>query len=397
MNASVGLPEALERAASALPEAADAIRPANGDPVALLRALDVEAAARVLGWLLAHEPEAGAELAEVWVEDEAAASGPLLRVRDADLPKAGRKALHRARHRLRSRGVDVPEAPLAAVVAKLPRIADELEAAFVSALDPRGARLAYLVESNPAGGVRLFELMLDEQRGIVEFEAYATGRSKARRFLRELRARERFPAVEAPPEAVRALVRRIAESQPAERPLPRGFGEFRAHLAEPAAQARTPGELAREALGAQAQADSLARAAELVRQGELGPWPAATAVLEKIAEGIHELAKSPLLVSAAARREQAQRVLAEAQGDVFGEPFATQTAQRFEESAYVLWKTGRPADAAACLAAAEAFRGSASAENPVARALLEAVLGTVLAALDEAAPAGAEPSLLVKP
>jgi len=31
MSASVGLPEGLERAASALPGDADAIRPANGD------------------------------------------------------------------------------------------------------------------------------------------------------------------------------------------------------------------------------------------------------------------------------------------------------------------------------------------------------------------------------
>ena len=53
MSTSVGLPEALERAATALPGDADAIRPANGDPAALLRALDAEAAARVLGWLLA--------------------------------------------------------------------------------------------------------------------------------------------------------------------------------------------------------------------------------------------------------------------------------------------------------------------------------------------------------
>ena len=35
-QSGVGLPEALERAASALPAEADAIRPANGDPAQLL-------------------------------------------------------------------------------------------------------------------------------------------------------------------------------------------------------------------------------------------------------------------------------------------------------------------------------------------------------------------------
>ncbi|MFI5216358.1 MAG: hypothetical protein ACHQ3O_07430 [Candidatus Limnocylindria bacterium] len=397
MSTSVGLPEALERAATALPGDADGIRPANGDPAALLRALDAEAAARVLGWLLANEPEAGAELADTWAEDPDAASGPLPRLQAGALPKVGRKALSRARHRLRSRGIEIPEAQPAAVVAKLPPIEEELRAAFVSAVDPRGTRLAYLVESNPAGGVRLFELVLDEERGIVEFEVYATGRSKARQFLRDLRARERFPAVEAPADAVRALVKKIAEGQPTARPLPRGFIEFRSHVAEPAAGAHTPGALAREALGDGADAAALARAAEMVQRHEIGPWPTGAPVLEKVAERIAELGKSQLVISPAARREQGQSLLAEAQAEIFAEPVGGYTAQRFEESAYVLWKTGREPDAKACLAAAQAFRSGEAGENPVARALLEAVLAPVLASLDEPAAREAEPSLLVKP
>lgn len=397
MSTSVGLPEALERAATALPGDADAIRPANGDPAALLRALDSEAAARVLGWLLAHEPEAGAELADTWAEDPDAASGPLPRLQGDGLPKAGRKALSRARHRLRSRGIEVADAPPAAVVAKLPAIEEELQAAFVSAVDPRGTRLAYLVESNPAGGVRLFELVLDEERGIVEFEVYATGRSKARQFLRDLRTRERFASVAAPADAVRALIQRVAEGQPASRPLPRGFIEFRARVAVPKPGARTPGALAREALGAATDSQTLARAVELVRRHEVGPWPTAAPVLAKVAERIDELAKSSLVISAAARREQAQSLLAQAQGEVFAEPVGGYTARRFEESAYVLWKTGREEDAKACLAAAQAFEGTSAAENPVARALLETVLAPVLAGLEEPAPREAEPSLLVKP
>jgi hypothetical protein len=398
MSTSVGLPEALERAATALPGDADAIRPANGDPAALLRALDAEAAVRVLDWLLRFEPEAGAELAEIWAEEPDAASGPLSRLQGDALPKPGRKALSRALHRLRSRGVELASAPPAAVVAKLPPIEEELQAAFVSAIDPRGTRLAYLAESNPAGGVRLFELVLDEERGILEFEVYATGRSKARQFLRDLRARERFPAVESPADAVRALVQRIAERQPASRPLPRGFIEFRAHVAEPKPGAQTPGELAREALGGAADAQALVRRAEeLVRSHELGPWPTAGPGLEKLAERIGELAKSPLVISPAARREQAQSLLAEAQAEIFAEPVGAYTAQRLEESAYVLWKTGREEDARACLAAAQAFRAGPAQENPIARALLEAVLAPVLAGLEEQAPREAEPSLLVKP
>ena len=52
----IGLPEALERAAAARPGDEDEIRPANGDPFALLSLLDAEASQRVLEWLLANEP-----------------------------------------------------------------------------------------------------------------------------------------------------------------------------------------------------------------------------------------------------------------------------------------------------------------------------------------------------
>src|SRR5499426_1562760 len=62
----IGLPEALERAASALPRAADAIRPANGDPGQLARGLAPADATAVLAWLLEHEPSAGMELALAW-------------------------------------------------------------------------------------------------------------------------------------------------------------------------------------------------------------------------------------------------------------------------------------------------------------------------------------------
>ena len=64
--AQLGLPEALERAASALPGDAGEIRPANGDPVQLRRSLDDEAACRVLSWLLRNEPASGGELASAW-------------------------------------------------------------------------------------------------------------------------------------------------------------------------------------------------------------------------------------------------------------------------------------------------------------------------------------------
>ena len=70
----MSLPEALENAATALSQHADAVRDANGDPQGLLDTRSAGAASEVLGWLLSNEPDAGEELALAWSESEAGAA-----------------------------------------------------------------------------------------------------------------------------------------------------------------------------------------------------------------------------------------------------------------------------------------------------------------------------------
>jgi hypothetical protein len=390
----VGLPEALERAATALPADSDDIRRANGDPTQLHRLLRPEAKTRVLQWLLENEPVGGGRLANAWTEEPDLDPIPLLEVDEGRLSKVAKKALRRAQHRLRSRGVAVAQKGAERVVATVGRVEDELSVGVLTPVDPRGARIAYLVEADPSGGARIFEVMLDEERGVVEFEVYSAGRSKVRRFLRELVQRDRRPAVEASPDAVRALIARVAGYQRSNRPAPRGFSEWRSRVATAPEGTPTPGETVREALG-EIDPGHVERATELVRQRELGPWPPENPALQTAAEKIVEIEKSELVVSASARREQADRIIDETCAEIFVEPFAPRCAERFEEMAYVYWKWGRDDDARACLAAADAFRSRAPADQPLARVMLEVLLAPVRDRLEEAAD-GEEDSLIVK-
>jgi hypothetical protein len=385
----MSLASALEGAASALPAHADAIRPANGDPDRLLEALSPAGAAQVLAWLLAEEVEAGEELALAWCETEKGAPA-LLAVDEAALPKPARKALRRALHRLRGRGVAVPTPAPPAVTAAPPKVDDVIEGAFVSSLDPSGARLAWLLEPNPGGGVRLFEMVIDEARGIVDFQAYTTSRSEARRFTRTLVQRERSPAVAVPSDALRALVARCAAAQPADRLPPRPFLEWRSRVT---AEGATPGDLAREALGDEPTPERVRQAAELVRSGAFGPWPVVTPALREAAEALREAAKSKLVVSEAQQRERADTVLREAADRVFDAPSRAVLAARLAETGYVLWKAGRGEDARACLSAARGVREGAVADQPVVLAMLEVALAPVLTELksEEAS------SLIVRP
>ena len=390
----IGLPEALERAAGALPQSADAIRPANGDPLQVYRGLGDEGAARVLGWLLANEPDAGAELAQAWADDPEVGTEALTGVDEQSLPKPGRKALRRARHRMRSRGVAWDEPRPAPMVATLPPVADELPMAMLSSLDPRGSCVAYLVERHPGGGARIFEVLLDEERGVVEFDVYTTGRSRARRFLREFSRRASYPGVEAPPQAVRALIARIAAGQPESRPAPRGFAEWRTRLAPEGDASETPGTLARAALGDEVTPGALERAAELVRERQLGPWPAPSEALKPVGERIEAAVGSALVVSDRSRQEQIDGVLDDALEEVFDAAHAGRTARRFEESAFILWKGGADEDARACLAAARALGEGPVRGHPAARAMLDVLFAPALEKRGEPEPG---PSSLVAP
>lgn len=379
----VGLPEALERAASALPEEAEAIRPANGDPAQLLELLGPERASTILRWLLEAEPADAAELVTAWAEDSEEGAAAVLAVSEEGLAKSARKTLRRAHHQLRSRGVAVPVVARETTVATLPPVEESVEEGWVTPLDPRGGRGVYLVASHPAGGLRLFEVVIDDSRGIAECRVYNSSRSRVRKFLKEFGRQGALGPVSVPSGAVRALVSRAAAAHPADRPLPRGFSEWRSSLnAEDTAA--TPGELAREALGATDEPSALRRAADLVRSGEIGPWPPENEALAGVAAKLGELAQGGvIIVSPSQRQAQAEAILEEAVAESLIGDYALQTAARFEETAYILWTREREADARDCLAAARAFRDRAP-DNPVARSMLETVLAPMLAEVERA-------------
>ena len=394
----MSLAAALERAADALHDDADVIRPANGDPRRLLEELSAEAAARVLGWLLREAPDEADELLEDWEEDDAGVA-VVLALSEDGLSKAGRKVLRRTRHRLRSRGVAGAEPAPRPVVAALPAIEDDFAAGLVTGPDPTGLQLAYLVEADPSGGGRLFELTLDADRGVVDLRVYGSSRSRIRGFLREVAGRSGLSAVEAPPDSIRALVARVAERQATDRPEPGELSEWRSHVAGAPADAVPPGALVASALSGDPSPASLRQVVERVQNGEVGPWPAPASVLEPVVERIRSRAESKLLVDATQRRQQADEALGESLGEVFTEAGAAATADRFRAAAYVHWRRDDEATAELYLSAAAAFEKLPVEDNPIARALLEATLAPLFASLeqDREPEEEAAPSLVAKP
>lgn len=373
----MSLPERLEQAAEALPGDADAIRPANGDPHQLLEGLDVEAAQRVLHWLFEHAPDEAAELAAAWLDEDGGADA-LAQIEEGTLPKPGRKSLRRVLHAARSRGIAVEGGqPAVAKVARLPDLEQEISAGYVSPLDPRGSRLVYLVESSPSGGARVFEVLIDHDRGIADFQVYRAGRKQVRDFVRDVTRRKGgYAAVEADPSAVKALVARAAERHPAGRPIPKPFPEWRTRLTKGVDDAMTPGEETRAALRAGhpessdvPDAEALERLADAVRARELGPWPPSPELLEGTVAALRARATENVEEAETALEEWTREAVAAL---YLGET-ARVCAERFEESAYVYWRRGEEALARACLVAADGLRADRGRDAPAVEALCEVV------------------------
>jgi len=352
----MSLPESLEHAASELPNLSDRIRPANGDPHRLLTELEGDQAVELLGWILRHEPGVAEDLVDAWGETEAGTS-VLLAQPETDLPKSARKLLRKAHHRLRSQGYEVAPRKTAADAPAVRRIAgpeDRWQAAHLSLPDFRGARMGYLVQPHPAGGARLFEIRFDEGRGILDFKVYNAGRSKVRGFLRSLTGSHARHLFEVDPEALCALVRRASLAQPADRPLPTGFVEWRSRLfPESLEAADTPGTRARRALvGHPSSATALEDVLEEVRAGRLGPWPPGTAWvgerMEQGRAGLAGLTGEAREKAIEAWLEQASVALAEHGGPGL-------IARHLEEMAWIRWRDERPDEARALIAVADAL------------------------------------------
>jgi len=390
----MSLPEALERAAGEFAHHADALRDANGDPDRLLETLSGEGASEVLAWLLGSEIEAGEELALAWCDNERGAE-PLQALAEDGLAKPARKVLRKALHRLRSRGVALAASSNREVVARLPSIDETIEVALVSPLDPRGSRMGYLVASHPAGGARLYEALFDDVRGIIEFRAYDTGRSRARKFVRELSGGTGRSMIEVEPGTLRALIAQAASRQATDRPEPRAFTENRSQLSLERAST-TPAEQVVNELGAGDADDGerIERVAERLASGELGPWPPSLEALRTASDPLRERAKSTLIVSGAADEERSVELLRGAAADLFDAEFSAVMGDRFRETAFVLWRSDKVEDARDCLAAAAALAGP-TAEGAVPLAFARLWFGPMLEELanaPEEAEDGAAPA-----
>jgi hypothetical protein len=378
----MSLPESLERAASEMTALADQIRPANGDPHRLLDELSPDEGGQLLVWMLREEPDAATELIEVWRESDQGAA-IVLSASDEGIPKVARRALRKARHRLRSQGVEAAisaPAPAATKARRMSNTKDRWQVAHVSTLDFRGGRVGYLVDSHPSGGARLFEIRFDAARGIHDFKIYNAGRSKVRGFLRNLTGGSEQRLFEVDRDALRALVRRASLAQPVDRPLPSAFIEWRGRLfQEDLEEQATPGDLVRAALAEQADSAEAAEAMETtlaeIRDGSLGPWPPKTSWVGDWMSSGRDAVQG---LDGEARSNAIDAWLEEATESLSKETDTSLLAHHLDELAWIRWRSDAESGAISLLSVSASLAANDEAMSEINRARADGLFASFL-------------------
>jgi hypothetical protein len=315
----------------------------------------------------------------------------------AEAGKPLAKEARRTLHTLRARGaaVTVPRAAIRAVSMK----ADEEPepASVVTMIDGQGERGLWYARRAPEGGVLVFQGVLSDTKGLVEFVAGHATRKSHRNLLRQLVERAGFAATVVPGDYARWLLElAYGQTQSAGRPIPPDFARARAELGPVPSAYEVHPAIARWREVEPLPDEQLPGLLELP---ELRTWIPEEDALRHAALKVGEVDESRILVDEAQKHAARQEAVARETEAYFTAERNAIYRLRLLDTAWLLHLAGgRDEDARRVRAAAEAFApvDPLPPPNAFARRLFERVFN-LAAAPPAATPPADAGGLIVSP
>lgn len=320
--------------------------------------------------------------------------------------RAVAKAAGRALHRLRSRGVDVPEERRSGEFSLSiePDVRGETRA-WRTGVDGNGARIVWVLTPSPSGGHRLLEAVVDDERGIRRAHLSATSRKAVREHLGQLREEPSLLLAPAPPARVAAILEgaeRLARQ--AGEMLPTAYLEWRAGPAAELFEEVDEGAASpaiRRHLDPDRTTTSqelLEAAVELLGDDVFANWAHVGSGAERAAARVREAEESRLAVDDEQRKELVEAAVAGAADD-FDPELRRRYRRRLESMASLLWETGRREDARKAVAAAVGFTevDALYERHPFARALIQRGVFVAYQRRREGGAADGDTSRIIRP
>jgi hypothetical protein len=288
--------------------------------------------------------------------------------------KEVQKAARRALYRLKTMGVDTESVrvgePRKSVleVPKLPIVI-----ALASHIDFAGNRALYLARRRPFSGLVLMSLIISDQHGVLDCNAFPVTKKELSRIIADIQADDRLTHVELPPTYAQQLVEEsYRRNLSTGTPVPQDFQGLHDLIGMP----DTPWERGpiyhlinpEEIRG---QAVWLSLSGQLLNLKEFQGWHVPPEAVQKYREEVRHTAESLIIVSPALQQERLEGTQKRALRAIFDPDTCTRYGLRLEEMAYLLWHTKRPDEAKRAFASALALQGEGvdPAEHPFLRAL----------------------------
>lgn len=350
-----------------------------------------DAGVAALAALIGRDPIADAAIAHRLGAVASEDSARLLRRLEAEsADKQVRREARRALYRLQQRGVAAaasePAAPT--TVAALPPTIE----AYLSAVDGRGDQLIWLVRPQPGGVLHLFAVVNDPE-GLKEVALHSATRKALKTLRQELEQRHEVRLASIDWRHADFLVHRAFEwARAAGARMEGDYPGLRAQFAREAPAERSP-------LPAPvADAEALARSAELLGEPELRTWFRPPDELEPFVREFGGVQDSPLVLNEAQQRERYDDIIGRAIDAIFGGDLRPAWARRATELARYLAATRRPERAAEAGAVAAALEGGAAPHTlPLCDQLVRASLAFLMQMAAQQEEERAKSSLIMTP
>jgi hypothetical protein len=294
---------------------------------------------------------------------------------EAAADRATRKEIRRVRYRLAQTGVSAPATPPAAPA---PLLGPAIEA-WVSAVDGRGDRLAWLVREQSNGALVLVAAEVNEPAGLRDLRVLDVTRKQLRTMRQRFQREASLTLVEADWRAVDALV---VEAQARLAAPDRRLDYARVRMRVTTLPPLAPAELVSARVrppDADERPRLVAESAALVAEPELRTWWPRPDDAGPILDEIRVIRESPLVVSKPQQEDRLRDVLSRAARSLY--PPALM-ARRLDATAFVLAETGRLEAARRALAVAATLRADPDADVPLLQTLAVQGLGAQLAAAE---------------
>jgi hypothetical protein len=277
----------------------------------------------------------------------------LRRLGSAAPTKAIAKSVRKSIFRLKSIGLRVEEisGPSPAVF-QPPRLGRT--EGFLSPIDPSGSRFVMLFLPQIPQGVIATNTLINDEEGIVDFNAFEATRKTSHEYLNALQGEYPFKLVDADPKYCLGLILEAYEisQKKGKPPLPE-FLKLRPLMGTPPPLPLKPmiyQYLKEEE--AKARPDLLDRSASLFQTSSFASWTLSDEETEKYLQLVKEASVSRLILSPYQKETRMEDIYRQAVQELFREPRRLLYRRRLEEMAYCLWQEGQEPEAQISLAAA---------------------------------------------